>query len=380
MKKRVIAKFIPLVLLMSLLSGCGKQGAGNETEAARETVKESAEAEVATEPETPAVDDDAKAEEENEAKGEEGETSVSERDDNSTILGTGLSIECAASDIIEGENGEYFVADIHNKKIWSIKDGKAEVYAGADSVEDIYGTPLGGYNDAEYGEALFKEPFALASFMDGIAVSDPENSVVRFIKDGIVQTVNPTIDGTKADLKLTYPTGLTTDSDGILYICDTHEGKIYSVDKEGTAKLVVKNLEGPMGISFAGGALYVAEAGANRISKITPKDDSLTTGNVLTEVIAGTGEAGFTDGKCEEAQFAAPQSLAAAEDGTIYVADTVNSAVRRIKDGEVTTILQDGDSDVSDYPVSPRGILIGDGEIYVCDYYANAVITVPTAE
>ena len=64
-------------------------------------------------------------------------------------------------------------------------------------------------------------------------------------------------------------------------------------------------------------------------------------GHVST--IAGSGQPGFHDGRGGEAAFNLPGALAVATDGTIYVADTFNHAVRRVTpDGLVSTIAGTG--------------------------------------
>lgn len=60
-----------------------------------------------------------------------------------------------------------------------------------------------------------------------------------------------------------------------------------------------------------------------------------------------------------------------AEDGTVFVADTGNGAVRRIQDGRVTTVLQAQGDDV--YPVSPRGLWIDGDTLYVGDVFMRVL-------
>jgi sugar lactone lactonase YvrE len=88
----------------------------------------------------------------------------------------------------------------------------------------------------------------------------------------------------------------------------------------------------PFGVAVArDGGIFVADAGASqRIRRIAPD------GSVWT--IAG-GPPGFQDGAAADAQFNGPSGLAIAIDGTIYVADTGNHAIRRISpEGRVSTI------------------------------------------
>ncbi|CAN1816857.1 hypothetical protein LINPERHAP1_LOCUS27888, partial [Linum perenne] len=58
------------------------------------------------------------------------------------------------------------------------------------------------------------------------------------------------------------------------------------------------------------------------------------------ELVAGSGEgySGYVDGKPGEAKMNHPKGVAADDRGNIYVADTMNNAIRKISDSGVTTI------------------------------------------
>ncbi len=89
-------------------------------------------------------------------------------------------------------------------------------------------------------------------------------------------------------------------------------------------------------------------------------------------VVAGGAE-GYADGKAEEALFRNPQGVAVDDDGTVYVADTGNNAVRRIDGDEVTTLLA-ADTDLI-WPVSPCGIAIYQDGLVVTDAFTGVVFT-----
>jgi sugar lactone lactonase YvrE len=79
------------------------------------------------------------------------------------------------------------------------------------------------------------------------------------------------------------------------------------------------------------GNLYIADTENHAVRKID------TAGSVTT--IAGNGVLGSKDGTGKEASFYSPQDVAIAADGTIYVADTLNNAIRRISPTGVVTTL-----------------------------------------
>jgi len=89
----------------------------------------------------------------------------------------------------------------------------------------------------------------------------------------------------------------------------------------------------PFGLDFMpDGNIVLVELVGNRVAHIDQE------GKVTS--YAGTGQKGRADGPAEKATFNGPHNLAVAKDGTIYVADTFNSLIRKIdpKTREVTTI------------------------------------------
>ena len=156
------------------------------------------------------------------------------------------------------------------------------------------------------------------------------------------------------------PTGLAADEEGNLYASDTSKGAVRRISSEGKVTTVAKDLEDPMGLCWKDGVLYIAE--------------KLQSGKL--EAVAGSGVTGFVDGSVEQAVFASPQAIAVADDGTIYVSDTGNSAVRKIKDGQVTTLLARDRTSLINSPVSPVGLLAVGQDLYICDNFARKVIRV----
>lgn len=123
----------------------------------------------------------------------------------------------------------------------------------------------------------------------------------------------------------------------------------------------------------AQGTLYVADTGNNAIRRITP-DGRVTT-------IAGDGVAGYQDGPGPQARFNAPIGIAVDTSGRLIVADTYNDRIRAIApDGAVTTIagsaepgLLDGAADLARFD-TPCGVAIdASGRIYVADTGNNII-------
>ena len=249
---------------------------------------------------------------------------------------SGMNVMCRPSGIAAMPDASLLVTDTYNKVIWRVANGTGAVYAGAGTVEDLSGEPVGGYNDAALMKGYFKEPWAIAPFRDGWAVSDAENHAIRYLSGGTVQTLNCSAAETGLPtsgeaVAFSYPTGLAAGS-GSLYVSDTHQGAIRKIAPDGSVTAFASGLAEPMGLCWSDGALYVAETGANRIVKIV-------NGEVFT--VAGSGQEGAADGPAAQASFALPQHVAVDGD-TIYVSDTGNGAVRCIRDGEVPPLFSRG--------------------------------------
>ena len=164
--------------------------------------------------------------------------------------------------------------------------------------------------------------------------------------------------------------GLAADGDGALYVSDTHQGAIRKITPDGNVTTFASGLSDPMGLCWSGGVLYVAETGANRIVKIE---------NGKISLVAGSGQEGLADGPASQAAFAFPQGVAVSQDGTVYVADTGNGAVRRVQNGEIVTVLSQeilGGQESMLAPVSPTGLLLAERTLYVCDGFNRAVYVV----
>jgi hypothetical protein len=97
----------------------------------------------------------------------------------------------------------------------------------------------------------------------------------------------------------------------------------------------------PLGVAYdAAGNLYVADAAAQRIRKIS-RDGSVTTlaGGGTPDASGVWVPGGYADGDGPNARFNHPSALALSADGRIYVADSYNHCIRVVTtDGRVTTL------------------------------------------
>lgn len=152
------------------------------------------------------------------------------------------------------------------------------------------------------------------------------------------------------------PVGVACDGAGNVYVADDRNHAIRRIGPDGATTTVAGNgapglrdgvgwqalLHNPRAVALGpDGAVYIADTGNNRVRKLTP-DARVTT-------LAGTGRAGFADGPGARAELNGPAGLAVDADGIVYVADTLNHRIRRIRpDGTVTTLAGNGRGDVKD--------------------------------
>ena len=124
----------------------------------------------------------------------------------------------------------------------------------------------------------------------------------------------------------------------------------------------------------AGGNLYIADTGNNRIRKISHGDVTTIAGN-------GTKGYGGDNGPAGSAELANPEGVAVDSNGNLYIADTFNNRIRKISNGIITTVTGGGTSGLGDDgpPTSaqladPFGIAVDSaGNLYIADYGNNRI-------
>jgi sugar lactone lactonase YvrE len=138
----------------------------------------------------------------------------------------------------------------------------------------------------------------------------------------------------------------------------------------------------PLSLAVGGGGnVYVADGSANEaasndtIRKITPAGD-------VSTLAGSAGQAGSDDGVGAAARFNNPMGVAVDASGNVYVADELNSTIRKVTPaGEVTTFAgtagQFGSADGTGSSAQfkfPRGVAVGpSGNIYVADSGNNTI-------
>ncbi len=178
---------------------------------------------------------------------------------------------------------------------------------------------------------------------------------------------------------------MATDSSGNFYFGSLHS--VFRVDASGTltrvagtgragvsgdnGPAIAAQLQFPDGIVVdSAGNLFVSDKTANLIRKISG-------GNITT--YAGTGLAGYSGdgGPATAAQFNGPSGLALDAAGNLYVADTTNSAIRKIAaNGTITTVAGNGPAGYNGDGIAataaalndPQGVAVdAAGNLYIAD-------------
>ena len=143
-------------------------------------------------------------------------------------------------------------------------------------------------------------------------------------------------------------------------------------------------LDLPFSCAYAGGNLYIADQGNNRIRLLTANGKVVTGSDAITTV-AGNGTSGYIgDGApAGRAELANPSGVAVDSSGNVYIADTVNHAVRLVSTkGIISTVAGglgagyygDGGAANGAALTSPAGVALDRaGNLYIADT-GNSVV------
>lgn len=200
--------------------------------------------------------------------------------------------------------------------------------------------------------------------------------------------ISGSANGTGIAASFNGPHGVVCDRFGNIYIADRNNNKIRKVNAGGVVTTfagsgAIGATDGngtnatffePWGITCdAAGNVYVADTKNYKIRKITPAG--------IVTTIAGTGTSGTTNGPSASAEFAFPTGIAVTTDGTIYVAEFMTHTIRKISNGNVTTLagasFMSGDVDGTgalarlDHPHSLA--IAKDGSILVSDVFNHKI-------
>jgi sugar lactone lactonase YvrE len=312
--------------------------------------------------------------------------------------GSATSGELAApASLCVDPSGNLYIADTADNVV-------REVVNSTGYLATFAGTGVEGYT----GDGGAASAATFGGFIAGIAcdgsgnvfISDTDNYVVREVSasTGDISTVAG--DGTAGysgdggsatSAELTYPTGLTLDSSGNLYVADqdasvvrevsASTGDISTVAGNGTAgysgdggSATAAELNGPTSVEADGsGDILISDEGSLRIREVN------SSGTIST--FSGNGFVSYSgDGSAATgAEMNQPTDLAIDSSGNVYISDSANNVIRKVSasSGDMSTYAGNGiqgyagDGGTNYGAVefnNPQGLAIDGSTLFVADY------------
>jgi sugar lactone lactonase YvrE len=288
-----------------------------------------------------------------------------------TVAGTGVhgyngdNIPATTAELFQPDGlafdsaGNWFIADAGNQLIRKVDAQTGLITTVAGSYSAAYRCTFGG-DGGPANEAILCSPdFIAFDRWDNLYIADTANQRIRRVdhSTNIITTVagNGTggfsgDGGPATSAQLNNPNGVSFDAFGNLYIADTSNDRVRRVDRQaGIISTVAGNgtggdggsaVDAQLGIVFdvafdLEGNLYISDVGSNSVRRVDHHTGIITT-------VAGNGNQGYggDGGPATEAELYGPNGLALDGFGNLYVADEINSRVRRVdlRTGIITTI------------------------------------------
>ncbi|MFN3651139.1 MAG: SMP-30/gluconolactonase/LRE family protein [Armatimonadota bacterium] len=259
------------------------------------------------------------------------------------------------------DDGALYVTDLGTHRLLKLERGGLLAVAA--------GTGEGGFggDGGPAVKARLHAPHDVALDAGGsLFVADSYNHRIRRIdRRGVIATVAGTgRDGYSGDggpavrATLNSPQGLAVDSDGTLYIADTYNHVVRRVDPQGRISTFAGTEAGlagdggpavraqislPTGVAVApDGSVYISDSGNNRVRRVKPDGTMETVAG--TGPGSGTAGAGFAGdgGPAEKAKLFAAADVEVGPSLDLFIADTGNHRLRRVSHGVIETIAGNG--------------------------------------
>lgn len=311
--------------------------------------------------------------------------------------------------------GNLYIADVYHHRIRMVCGGIGATINGtvcsapqAGIITTIAGNGIPAYtgDGGLAASATLNTPAGIC--LDGagnLYIADSVNNVIRKITaaTGIIATIvgfkNAEGAGTAgyggdggpaSAALLNTPWGVTIDDLGYMYVADTFNHRIRRVNIEGGAiettagtgvpgnngdgiQATAAELNVPYAVAFdAAHNMYIPDSANNRVRIVSQSG--------IIGTFAGDGTIGFSgDGAASAAaELWSPSGVVADAGGNVYIADTQNSAIRKVSGSGIITTIAQNDVGIylynggGPYPVSiywPWGMTLdGQGNLYFADF------------
>jgi hypothetical protein len=192
------------------------------------------------------------------------------------------------------------------------------------------------------------------------------------------------VNNTGTAARFNAPDGIAIDPSGNFYVSDYYNDAIRKITPGGVVTTLASGIDGPAGLVYYSGSLYVASQLDNNIAKVV-----IATGTVTIFAGSTSSTAGYTNATGTAARFRQPTDIQVDASGNLMVTDYKNNAVRYVTSaGVVTTFAGSlslgfgtagatGTTNASGTAArfnNPYGIgSDGGGNFYVADYANNEI-------
>jgi sugar lactone lactonase YvrE len=297
----------------------------------------------------------------------------------------------APSGVAVDASGNVYVADYGSHVIKKITAaGVLSLVAGTSTTS--------GSTDGASTAALFYLPSAVAvDSANNLYVADTSNNTIRKITSGgTVSTLaglatrSSSVNGTGSAARFADPYAIAVDGSGNAYVADATDHSIRKITAAGVVTTLAGNpgtygsadgsgsaalFKAPLGIAAdSSGTVYVADTGNSTIRKITPA-------GVVTTLAGKAGMEGATDGTGTAARFYSPYGVATDSAGNVFVLEAAGVVRKITAAGVVTTLagtanspgLVDGTGTTARFSVPFDLTVDTAGNIYVSDHGNHAV-------
>jgi trimeric autotransporter adhesin len=306
-------------------------------------------------------------------------------------LASAASIGAPTSVALDSANNIYFALPDF-QKVRKVSNGILSTVAGSGTAG------FSGDNGPATAAALNGPNSVVVTPAGDIFIADSSGFRIRKVSGGTITTVAGTgVAGFSGDggpavsAMLRFIPSMALDAAGSLYLGDSSNGRVRKisngiittvagngnygvVEEEVPAVSAFLNSPYSVAVDFAG-TVYIADTSNSRVRKVE---------NGVITTVAGTGSAGFSgdDGPAASAMISRPQGLAVDAAGDVYIADTGTRRIRKVSNGIITTVAGNGSSGIlgDGGPATeaslnfPSGVAVDpDGNLYIADTSSHRI-------